>query len=104
MTVAFMGRTLVMEAGVRTSSTVGYGEVAASMGSASGAPTVSAELLAYIGLVIFALVLRVSALDSVPLTDHEARQSLHAWHTSQRRRARQFCNRTKSVDLPEPAM
>ena len=51
------------------------------MGSASGAPTVSAEWLAYIGLAVFALVLRVAALDSVPLTDHEARQSLHAWHT-----------------------
>ena len=70
-----------MAAGFRTATTVDTGEVAARIGSASRARTISAEWLAYIGLAVFALVLRVAALDQAPLTEHEARQSLHAWHT-----------------------
>ena len=43
--------------------------------------TVSAEWLAYFALAFLALVLRIGELDSVPLTNFEAQQSLHAWHT-----------------------
>lgn len=42
---------------------------------------VTVEWLAYIGLAILALVLRVAELDSLPLNDVEARHALHAWHS-----------------------
>ena len=42
---------------------------------------IDAEWLAYIGLALLALALRLTMLDSVPLSDVEARQALHAWHT-----------------------
>ena len=45
------------------------------------ARTISAEFLAYIGLAFIALVLRITALGSVPISDFEAVQALHAWHT-----------------------
>ena len=43
--------------------------------------SVRAEWLAYTALMLLSLVIRVSALGSVPLNDYEAQQSLHAWHT-----------------------
>lgn len=43
--------------------------------------TISAEWLAYIGLAFLALWLRVSDLDSVNISDLEARLALHARHT-----------------------
>lgn len=43
--------------------------------------SVRAEWLAYAALMLLSLVIRVSALGSVPLNDYEAQQSLHAWHT-----------------------
>lgn len=43
--------------------------------------TVSVEALAYIALALLALMLRISDLDIVPLTDYEAEGALHAWHT-----------------------
>ncbi len=43
--------------------------------------SISAEWLAYCALALLALLLRVSMLDDVPVTDFEAQQSLHAWHT-----------------------
>ena len=43
--------------------------------------TVSVEALAYIALALLALMLRISELDIVPLTDHEAEGALQAWHT-----------------------
>lgn len=43
--------------------------------------SVRAEWLAYLALALVSLVIRVAALDSVPLNDYEAQQSLHAWHT-----------------------
>ena len=50
-----------------------------------GAPTlpisIEVEWLAYIGLALLALALRMTLLDSVPMSDAEARQALHAWHT-----------------------
>ena len=45
------------------------------------APTISIEALAYIALALVALLLRVSGLDIVPISDHEAEGALHAWHT-----------------------
>ena len=42
---------------------------------------IPAEWLAYAGLALLSLWLRVTLLDSVPLSDFEAQQSLHAWHT-----------------------
>ncbi len=42
---------------------------------------ISAEWLAYLGLALLALLLRVADLDSVALNDAEARTALHAWHT-----------------------
>ena len=47
----------------------------------AAARTISAELLAYIGLALIALMLRITALGSVPISDFEAVQALHAWHT-----------------------
>ena len=44
-------------------------------------PSISVEALAYIGLVLVALLLRVIDLDTVPISDFEAEQALHAWHT-----------------------
>ena len=41
--------------------------------------TISIEFLAYIALVVFAVVLRVADLDIVPMTDAEARQALSTW-------------------------
>ncbi len=43
--------------------------------------SITAEGLAYCGLLILALLLRFAALDSVPISKFEARQALHAWHT-----------------------
>lgn len=43
--------------------------------------TISIEVLAYIALAIFALLFRIAELDAVPLSDYEAQQALHAWHT-----------------------
>ena len=71
----------MMAAGIGTATTVESGESAARIGAAGHAQTISAEWLAYIGLAVLALVLRVAALDQAPLSDDEARQSLHAWHT-----------------------
>jgi len=44
-------------------------------------PSVSVEALAYIGLFLLALLLRVSDLDKVPISDLEAAGALQAWHT-----------------------
>ena len=41
----------------------------------------AAEWLAYLGLVVLALLLRAADLDAVPLNDLEARSALHARHT-----------------------
>ena len=43
--------------------------------------TISVEALAYIGLALLALLLRIGDLDIVPLTDIEAEGALQAWHT-----------------------
>jgi len=43
--------------------------------------TVSIEVLAYIALALLAFVFRIAELDAVPLSDYEAQQALHAWHT-----------------------
>lgn len=51
--------------------------VAPAMASAI---SIDAEWLAYIGLALLALFLRITMLDSVPISDAEARQALHAWH------------------------
>jgi len=45
------------------------------------APSVSIEALAYVALMLLALLLRVSDLDIVPISDLEAEGALHAWHT-----------------------
>jgi hypothetical protein len=42
---------------------------------------ISVEVVAYIVLAIVAVLFRVAELDAVPLSDNEARQALHAWHT-----------------------
>ena len=44
-------------------------------------PTVSIEALAYLGLALVAAFLRLSHLDSAPLSDYEAAGALQAWHT-----------------------
>ena len=44
-------------------------------------PSVSIEALAYLGLALVTMVLRLSDLDTVPISDLEARGALHAWHT-----------------------
>lgn len=54
--------------------------------SATAAPgdaalTVSFEALAYVALALIALLLRMSNLDIVPMSDLEAEGALHAWHT-----------------------
>lgn len=43
--------------------------------------SIEVEWLAYIGLALLALFLRTTMLDSAPISDAEARQALHAWHT-----------------------
>ncbi len=43
--------------------------------------SIDAEWLAYVGLALLALFLRVTMLDVTPLSDGEAQQALHAWHT-----------------------
>ncbi len=49
---------------------------------ASSSPrTISAEWLAYLALALLALFLRVTMLDTVPISEGEARHALHAWHT-----------------------
>lgn len=48
---------------------------------ALNAPSISLEALAYIGLALIGLILRLSHLDVAPITDGEARGALHAWHT-----------------------
>ena len=45
--------------------------------------SISAEWLAYLALAAVALLLRVAELDAVPLSDYEAQQALHAWHSVQ---------------------
>ncbi len=42
---------------------------------------ISMELLAYLAIAALALWLRVSMLDAAPVTEFEAQQFLHAWHT-----------------------
>ena len=42
---------------------------------------ISVELIAYITLAIIAVLFRVADLDTVPLSQVEAQQALHAWHT-----------------------
>ena len=42
---------------------------------------IEVEWLAYIGLALLALFLRTTMLDSSSISDAEARQALHAWHT-----------------------
>lgn len=44
-------------------------------------PSVSIEALAYLGLALVTMILRLSDLDTVPISDFEARGALHAWHT-----------------------
>ncbi|MCY3834206.1 MAG: hypothetical protein OXG85_14425 [Chloroflexi bacterium] len=51
------------------------------MGAAASQPSVSIEALAYIALFLIASLLRVSELDTVPISDFEARSALHALHT-----------------------
>ncbi len=41
------------------------------------------EWLAYVAVALLSLWLRVSMLDSAPISDFEAQQALHAWHTLQ---------------------
>lgn len=41
----------------------------------------SVEIIAYIALIALALVLRIAQIDSVPMTNNEARQALAAWRT-----------------------
>lgn len=53
---------------------------------------ISAEWLAYAALALLSLWLRVSMLDTVPMTDFEAQQSLHAWHTVEDRAPGGFSN------------
>lgn len=48
--------------------------------SADGASWLSVESLAYLGLILVALILRVSGLNDVPLSAAEAKLSLSAWH------------------------
>lgn len=43
--------------------------------------TISLEVLAYFALALLAIIFRVAELDAVPLSEHEAQQALHAWHT-----------------------
>ena len=45
------------------------------------ASALSIEALAYIGLALVVLLLRLSDLDTVPISDLEAGGALHAWHT-----------------------
>ncbi len=45
------------------------------------APTVSVEALAYIALLLISALLRLSGLDTQPISDFEAEMALHAWHT-----------------------
>ena len=49
--------------------------------AATSSFSIDAEWLAYLGLALLALALRITLLDSVPISDAEAQQSLHAWHT-----------------------
>lgn len=49
--------------------------------SQSTGVTISIEVLAYLALALLAFVFRIAELDAVPLTDYEAQQALHAWHT-----------------------
>lgn len=51
----------------------------AMLGNRSAALSLSGEVLAYIALVVLALVLRIAQLDAVPMTPNEARQALAAW-------------------------
>lgn len=39
------------------------------------------ECLAYVAIALLSLWLRVSMLDTVPISDFEAQQALHPWHT-----------------------
>lgn len=59
------------------------GTADAGDGDAGGlnAPSIPLEALAYIGLALIALILRLSHLDIAPITDREARGALQAWHT-----------------------
>jgi 4-amino-4-deoxy-L-arabinose transferase-like glycosyltransferase len=43
--------------------------------------TLSIEVLAYLALTLLALTFRIAELDAVQLSDYEAQQALHAWHT-----------------------
>jgi len=44
-------------------------------------PSVSIEALAYLGLALVTMILRLSDLDTVPISEFEAKGALHAWHT-----------------------
>src|SRR5690349_17639275 len=53
---------------------------AASGADEPRALVVTAETIAYIVLALFAVILRVAQLDTVPLSSAEAHQALAAWH------------------------
>ncbi len=57
------------------------GSLSAAAARGDAEPAISMEALAYIALALAALILRVSDLDIVPITDQEAEGALHAWHT-----------------------
>jgi predicted membrane-bound mannosyltransferase len=44
---------------------------------------ISVEFVAYLGLILLALVLRIAQLDAVPLSQPEAREALAAWRAVQ---------------------
>ena len=72
-----------MEADIRAIS-AGSLQRDADGGAVSQARTslsIDAEWLAYVGLALLALFLRTTMLDSAPISDAEAQQALHAWHT-----------------------
>lgn len=53
-------------------------------GSASNTSTphsIRAEWLVCVAVALLALWLRITLLDTVPISDYEAQQALHAWHT-----------------------
>ena len=44
-------------------------------------PSISIEALAYLALALLTMLLRLSSLDTAPISDFEANGALHAWHT-----------------------
>ena len=59
----------------------GLGALASKSRAGALPQVISTEWLAWLGLALLALLLRAADLDSVPLSDHEARNALQAWHT-----------------------